>query len=95
MCQAAFPLSLQRGSSFHLQLIDVGVKYAVDEADAGRLVGVLIRELDVDLPKAALEGCCHRLLVLSRLPILVPRIRTFRRPFEPDVELLPSREVRL
>lgn len=31
---------------------------AIHEADAGALVGVLVGELDVNLPEAALEGCC-------------------------------------
>lgn len=38
------------------QLVDIGVEDAVHEADAGALVGVLVGQLDVDLPEAALEG---------------------------------------
>lgn len=30
----------------------------VHEADARALIGVLIGQLDVDLPQATLEGCC-------------------------------------
>ena len=41
-----------------LQLIDVRVEDTVHESDRGRLVGVLIGELDVDFPVAALERCC-------------------------------------
>lgn len=44
----------------HVQLIDIWVEYAIHEADAGALVGVLVRKLNVDLPKAAGEGGCSR-----------------------------------
>jgi hypothetical protein len=40
------------------QFIDIGVEYAVHESNAGALVGVLVRELDMNFPEAALEGCC-------------------------------------
>lgn len=33
------------------QFIDVGVEYPIYEADAGALVGVLVRKLDMDLPE--------------------------------------------
>jgi len=36
------------------------VEDAVDEADAGRFVGVLVGQLDVDFPQAAGEGCWVR-----------------------------------
>lgn len=39
------------------QLVDVGVEYAVHEANAGALVGVLVGQLDMDLPQTAGEGC--------------------------------------
>ena len=39
-----------------IQLVDVGVEDAVDKADAGALVGILVGQLDVDFPQAALEG---------------------------------------
>jgi len=42
----------------HLQLVDVGMEYAVDEPDTGTFVGVLIRKLDMDLPESTLKGCC-------------------------------------
>jgi hypothetical protein len=41
------------------ELVDVGVEDAVDKADAGRLVRVLVGELDVDFPEPAEEGCCR------------------------------------
>lgn len=41
------------------QLIDVRVKNAINKSDARRFVWVLIGEFDVDLPDAALEGCCE------------------------------------
>lgn len=57
---------LQRGSldlfcrrGRDAQLINVGVENPVDEADAWRLVGVLIGELDVNFPDPALEWCCY------------------------------------
>ena len=34
------------------------MEYLVHEADAGGLVWVLVRELDVDLPEATGEGRC-------------------------------------
>lgn len=53
-----------------IQLINIGVEDAVDEADAGGFVGVLIGEFDVDFPAAALERCysiisLHILCILS------------------------------
>jgi hypothetical protein len=33
-----------------VQLIDIRVEYSIDKADAGTLVGILIGQLDVDLP---------------------------------------------
>lgn len=50
-----------------LQLVDVGMEDAVHESNARALVGVLIRQLDVNFPETALEGCCG----LSQLKILV------------------------
>jgi hypothetical protein len=46
-----------------VQFINVGVKYSVHEADAGTLVGILVWQLDVDLPKATLKRCYDTLLV--------------------------------
>jgi hypothetical protein len=40
-----------------VQLIDIGMKYSVHEANAGALIGILVGELDMDLPKSAGEGC--------------------------------------
>lgn len=41
----------------YAQLVNVGVEYLVHEPDAGRLEGVLIRELDMNLPHTACERC--------------------------------------
>lgn len=46
------------GGGENVQLVDVGVEDAVHEADAGGFVWVLVGELNVDFPEAALEGCC-------------------------------------
>lgn len=46
------------------EFVDVWVEDAVDETDAWALVGVLIRQFDMDLPEAAEEWCypcCKRL----------------------------------
>jgi hypothetical protein len=40
------------------QFVNVWVEDAVHKANAGALVRVLIWQLDVDLPKSALEGRC-------------------------------------
>lgn len=40
-----------------VQFVDVGMEDAVDKADAGRLVGILIWELDVHFPQTAGKGC--------------------------------------
>jgi hypothetical protein len=42
----------------HVQFVDVGMEYPVYEADARTFVRILIRQLNVDLPEAALERCC-------------------------------------
>lgn len=47
----------------HLQLIDVWVKDAVDEADAGRLVGICIGQFDVHFPQTSFKGRCRAVLV--------------------------------
>lgn len=38
-----------------VQLVDVGVKDAIDEANARAFVRVLVREFDVDFPETASE----------------------------------------
>lgn len=53
-----------------LQLVNIGVEYAVDEADAGRLVRVLVGELDMDFPRAAFERGCSGSGAVSG-PILI------------------------
>ena len=40
----------------NVQLVDVGVEYAVHETYAWALVGILVGELDVDFPEATGEG---------------------------------------
>ncbi len=45
----------QRTNERYAQLIDIGVKYLVHEPDGRRLIGVLVRELDVNLPHATFE----------------------------------------
>ena len=37
------------------QFVDIWVEYPVDKANTRRLVGICIRELDVDLPEPAFE----------------------------------------
>jgi len=44
----------------NVQLINVGMEDAIDEAYAGALVGILVGQLDVDFPGAALERGCSR-----------------------------------
>jgi hypothetical protein len=51
-------IGLQRLQVEGIQLVDVGVEYPVDEADARAFVGVLIGELDMDFPETALKGGC-------------------------------------
>lgn len=51
-------LALNRAdSSGDSQLVNVGVEYTVHEANARRLIRVLVRELDMDLPYATFERC--------------------------------------
>lgn len=45
-------------SSVDLQLVYVRVENPICEADARRLVWVLVRQFDVDLPDATFERCC-------------------------------------
>lgn len=53
-------VSVREGSlADHLQLVNVRMEDAVHEAYAGRLVGVVIWELDMDLPEAALKRRCR------------------------------------
>lgn len=49
------PLYISSASGGCLQFVNVGVEDSVHEADARRLVGVLVGELDVDFPYATLE----------------------------------------
>ena len=46
----------------HSQLVDIGMEYPVHEADTRALVGVLVWQLDVDLPQSADERCLDRAL---------------------------------
>lgn len=56
---SVIPRSLnERLVARHIQLVDIGVEDAVHEADARALVGVLIGQLNVDLPETALEWRC-------------------------------------
>lgn len=50
------------------QFIDVGVEDLVHEPDAGRLVGELLRELDMNLPDAVREWRC-----IASVRLVVPR----------------------
>lgn len=43
-----------------VQLVDVGVEDTVYESDAGRFVGVLIGEFDMNFPKPPLKWSCFR-----------------------------------
>ena len=71
----------------NVQLIDVGVEYPVDEANAGTLVRVLVWQFDVDLPETALERCCS----LSGLGSMIENVaHTVFWSLESDVEFLPA-----
>jgi hypothetical protein len=71
---------------YSVQFIDVGVEYPVHEADARAFVRVLIGQLDVDLPEAALKRCC----ILSERSSARTSAHTVFWALEPDVELLPT-----
>lgn len=71
-----------------VQLIYVGMEDAIHEADAGRLVRVLVWELDVDLPEAAGEGCCVD--ISGTFNPLGGCYLTLFRSLKADVELLPT-----
>lgn len=47
--------STEHTRGLDIQLIDVGVEYPVDEADARALVRILVWQLDMDLPKTTFE----------------------------------------
>jgi hypothetical protein len=70
----------------NVQFIDVGVEYPVHEADARTLVRVLVWQLDVDLPEAALEGRCW---LSGKTYLQEHDVHTVFWSLEPDVELLP------
>lgn len=59
----------------------------VHETNAGALVGILVGQLDVDLPKTALERCCIK---SAHIKGSCGGPHTVFRPLEPDVELLPA-----
>lgn len=58
---------------------------AVNEANAGALVGVLIGQLDVDLPEPSLEWRYS----VSKVHEVKKCSLTIFRPLESDIELLP------
>ena len=66
MCMSPLNNVRKRGLRvlYCIQFIDIGMEDAVDEADTWTLVGILIWELDMDLPKAASEGSCSCELVV-------------------------------
>jgi hypothetical protein len=70
------------------------MKNAVDEADAGGFVGVLVWELDVDFPEAALEGCWGSLTFVVRKGNFEGGL-TFFGPLESNVEFLPVVQIQL
>jgi len=74
------------GSGRAIQFIDVGMEDAVNKSDAGTLVGVLVGELDVDLPEATFEWRC---MTLAHCWLREISWLTLYRALEPDVELLP------
>lgn len=41
----------------YAQLIDIWMEYPIHESNAGAFIGILVGELNVDFPEAALEGC--------------------------------------
>jgi hypothetical protein len=59
---------------------------AVNKSDAGTLVGVLVGELDVDLPEATFERRC---VMLAHCWLHEDVQLTLYWALEPDVELLP------
>jgi len=71
------------------QLIDIGVENAVNEADAWRLIWVLVWELDVNFPISSLErSYCPRQYPNSPL-VHVCVARTLCWALESHVEFLP------
>jgi hypothetical protein len=85
------------GISFlpYLQFVDVGVEDPVHKADTRRLVRVLIRQLDVDFPHAALERSCISGVVSAKRLWLracegVCGQLTFCGTLELDKEFLPA-----
>lgn len=74
------------GSGSVVQFIDVGMEDAVNKSDAGTLVGVLVGELDVDLPEATFEWRC---VTLAHCWLHEDDRHTLYWALEPDVELLP------
>ena len=76
------------GEGKDVQLIDVRMEDTIYEADAWRLVWVLIWKLDVDFPYATLEG---RYLMLGLLLVMCGRgVLTFFGSLESYVEFLPA-----
>lgn len=76
------------------QLVNIGMEDSIDETDTGALVRVLIRELNMDLPASAGEGCYRSMQSEflqkkrgsdGRQGLLL----TLFGPLKPDVELLP------
>lgn len=45
-----------RNEGRYVQLVDVGVEYAVHKTNARALVGILIGQFDMYLPQSTLEG---------------------------------------
>lgn len=72
---------------YHLQFIDVWMKYSVHEAYTRAFVRILVGKLDVDLPETTLKWCCNYQR-FDPSPSIVQR--TLFWALEPDVKLLPE-----
>lgn len=73
---------------FAIQLVDVWVKYAVDEANTRALVWVLIGKLDMNLPKASGKWS-YPGGPLAGTKQMLGELHTFIWSLESNIELLP------
>lgn len=71
-----------------IQLVNVGVEYAVDEADTRTFVRILIGKLDVDLPKTSGKRSCRIVPLVGASPLSV-RLHTLVWSLESNIKFLP------
>lgn len=66
------------------------MEYSIHETNTGRLIGILIRQFDVNLPNTSRKRCCwtSHLLAATSIAQQITMIHTVGRTVETNIEFL-------